>query len=107
MTLPPVQHCTKLRSTDPLERLNKEDRRRADVVGIFRNEARITRLIGAVLVEQSDEWLPVLTLRHMRHGGRRHHRLAKEERGAPPLACSDKTLVTPAGGSSTRTPKRQ
>jgi putative transposase len=50
MTLP-VQHCTKLRSTDPLERLNKEDRRRADVVGIFRNEARITRLIGAVLVE--------------------------------------------------------
>jgi transposase-like protein len=103
MTLP-VQHCTKLRSTDPLERLNKEDKRRADVVGIFPNEA-ITRLIGAVLVEQSDEWLRVLTLRHMRHGGRRHHRLAKENRGA--LAGSDKTLVTPAGGSSTRTPKRQ
>jgi hypothetical protein len=36
----------------------------------FPSEARITRLIGAVLVEQSDEWLRVLTLRHMRHGGR-------------------------------------
>lgn len=81
MTLP-VQHCIKLRSTDPLERLNKEDKRRADAVGIFPNEARITRLIGAVLVEQSDEWLCVLTLRYMRHGGRRHHRLAKEN-GAP------------------------
>jgi putative transposase len=42
MTLP-VQHCTKLRSTHPLERLNKEDKRRADVVGIFPDEARITR----------------------------------------------------------------
>jgi transposase-like protein len=83
MTLP-VQHCTKLRSTDPLERLNKENKRRADVVGIFPNEARITRLIGAALVEQSDEWLRVLTLRHMRHGGRRHHRLAKENGGPWP-----------------------
>jgi putative transposase len=53
-----------------LERLKKGQKRRADVVGIFSNEARIIRLIGAVLVEQSDEWLRVLTLRHMRHGGR-------------------------------------
>ena len=83
MTLP-VQHCTKLRSTDPLERLKKRGQTaRADVVGIFPNEARIIRLIGAVLVEQSDEWLRVLTLRHMRHGGRSHHRLAKENGAAP------------------------
>ena len=52
----PVQHRTKLHSTNPIERLNKEVKRRADVVGIFPNEASITRPIGAVLLEQNDEW---------------------------------------------------
>ena len=53
----PAQHRAKLHSTNPLERLNKEIKRRADVVGIFPNTDSITRLIGAVLLEANDEWL--------------------------------------------------
>ena len=52
----PAQHRTKLHSTDTVERLNKEVKRRADVVGIFPGEASILRLIGAVLLEANDEW---------------------------------------------------
>jgi transposase-like protein len=52
----PARHRAKLHSTNPLERLNKEVKRRADVVGIFPCETSITRLIGAVLLEQNDEW---------------------------------------------------
>ena len=52
----PGQHRTRIRSTNSLERLNKEVKRRADVVGIFPNEGSIIRLIGAVLLEANDEW---------------------------------------------------
>ena len=52
----PKEHWAKLHSTNPIERLNKEVKRRADVVGIFPNEASIRRLVGAILLEQNDEW---------------------------------------------------
>ena len=52
----PSQHRTKLQSTNPLERLNKEVKRPADVVGIFPNEDSIIRLIGAVLLDANDDW---------------------------------------------------
>ena len=52
----PAAHRAKLHSTNPLERLHGEIKRRTNVVGIFPNEDAITRLIGAILVEQNDEW---------------------------------------------------
>ncbi len=53
----PQAHRAKLHSTNPIERLNGEIKRRTNVVGIFPNEAAITRLIGALIMEQSEEWV--------------------------------------------------
>ena len=53
----PKAHRVKIHSTNTLERLNKEVKRRADVVGIFPKGESITRLLSAVLTEQNEEWL--------------------------------------------------
>ena len=59
----PRDHRAKIHSTNPLERLNKEIKRRTNVVGIFPNEAAVTRLVGALMLEQNDEW--AITRRYM------------------------------------------
>jgi transposase-like protein len=53
----PGGHWRKLRSTNPLERFNKEVGRRTDVVGIFPNDQSLIRLAGMLCIEQNDEWL--------------------------------------------------
>ena len=52
----PKSHWSQIHSTNPIERLNREIERRTNVVSIFPNEAAIVRLVGAILLVQSDEW---------------------------------------------------
>lgn len=78
----PAAHRRQIRSTNPLERLNKEIRRRTRVVGIFPNEPSLLRLVGAMLMEQDDEW---------RVGRRYFSATSMEELLSPPLLESDGT----------------
>jgi transposase-like protein len=80
-----AQHRAEIHSTNPIERLNKEVKRRADLVGIFPNEAPIIRLIGAVPMEQNDEWQ--LQHRYMQVG-------AMAEIAAPPIDVDKNTVYT-------------
>jgi putative transposase len=52
----PRAHWRKIASTNPLERINKEIKRRSNVVGIFPDDASVIRLVGAVLLDQHDDW---------------------------------------------------
>ena len=52
----PKEHWSQIASTNPLERVSKEIKRRSQVVGIFPNDAAIVRLVGALLIEQTEEW---------------------------------------------------
>ena len=82
----PMRHRTKLHSTNPLERLNREIKRRADVVG-FPSEESITRLVGAVLLEANDDWQ--LQHRYMQVEG-------MAELDAPQLEEGSTLQITPA-----------
>jgi len=86
----PKLHWTKLHSTDPIERLNGESKKRTDVVGIFPNKDAIVRPVGAMLLEQNDERA---VQRSSLHDSRNHRR--NERRSNHQLARSG-TLILPA-----------
>jgi putative transposase len=78
----PAEHWTRIYSTNPLERVNAEIKRRTNVVGIFPNEEAVIRLVGSVLIEISDEWQ--VGRRYFSQASMRSLREPEAERLAPP-----------------------
>jgi transposase-like protein len=62
----PREHWAQIASTNPLERVNREVKRRADVIGIFPNDDAIIRLVGALMLETNDEWVILPMVKGMR-----------------------------------------
>ena len=83
----PHAHWTQIYSTNPLERLNAEIKRRTNFVGIFPNDASIVRLVAAMMLEQNDEWS--LNLRYTRPGTRPKRPMV---RGAACATCGNASV---------------
>ena len=108
----PKEHRQKLHSTNPIERLHAEVKRRTNVVGIFPNEDAITRLVGAILLEQNDEWGRLKEIHDAgihRSAGRwcPHHAAHRGSLNVPALPAGsrvERNALTPPAG--TRSPSR-
>ena len=87
-TVFPASHWKKIWSTNPLERLNREVKRRTDVVGVFPNPAALLRLAGAVLVEAHDEWAVATERRYLSEGSMKLINTKPEQEVAEPAALT-------------------
>ena len=84
----PVGHWKKIWSTNPLERLNEEIKRRTDVVGVFPNPEALLRLAGAVLVEAHDEWAVTAERRYLSEASMKLLNPNSEQEVAEPAALT-------------------